>query len=295
MSKQKNKKRKKTFGDYLLLFIFLIGLGILSYPVISRMYYQINSTSVINDFEAGKSKLDIKEINRRIDLAKAYNYSLISGGTGYRDPYSKKQKEEGRKEYARMLEINEKMGHIKVPKINIDLPIYAGTSEKVLQKGVGHLEGTSLPVGGPDTHAVLTAHRGLPTAKLFTDLDKLQIGDTFYVYNIKEPLAYQIDSKKVIEPSEFQDLMISENHDYVTLLTCTPYMINSHRLLVRGHRIPYVKAKDKKETMEGKVRNWKKIMLIALPIIIILAIYIRKKIVNKKKHNKSEKERRGND
>ena len=141
-----------------------------------------------------------------------------------------------------MLEVREMIGHIEIPKIGQDLPVYAGTSEEVLQKGVGHLEGTSLPVGGNSTHSVLTAHSGLPEATLFTELRKLEIGDKFYIHNIKEILAYQVDQIKVVEPTDFNDLLIDPGHDYVTLLTCTPLMINTHRLLVRGHRVEYVQA-----------------------------------------------------
>ncbi|HFR3476342.1 TPA: class C sortase, partial [Streptococcus suis] len=178
-------------------------------------------------------------ISRRIKLANIYNESLV-GGTqlDVSDPFIALQKE-ARDEYARMLEVEEMIGSISIPKIDVDLPIYAGTSEDILQRGAGHLEGSSLPVGGKSTRAVITAHRGLPQARLFTELNKLKKNDVFYITNIKETLAYKVESIQVIEPDEVSALSIQEGRDLVTLLSCTPYMINSHRLLVTGHRIAY--------------------------------------------------------
>ena len=208
----------------------MIGILVLLYPIISRLYYRIDSNNQVEIFNQGKSKLDKEEIQRRIGLAKAYNDSLSGGPTN--DPFAEKRYKKGREEYARMLEVHEMIGHVEIPKINQDLPIYAGTSEEVLQKGVGHLEGTSLPIGGNNTHTVLTAHRGLPEKTLFTNLNELEVGDKFYIHNIEKTLAYQVDQIKVIEPSKFEDLMIVPGHDYATLLTCTPFMINSHLSLI---------------------------------------------------------------
>lgn len=281
-----NKKKKITAKDILWKLIFIIGILILLYPIISRWYYTIDSKEQVEVFNQGKSKLDEEEINRRIGLAKAYNDSL--SGVVPEDPFAKEKQEEGKKEYARMLEVEEMIGHIEIPKINQDLPIYAGTSEDVLQIGVGHLEGTSLPIGGNNTHAVLTAHRGLPEKTLFTNLDQLKIGDKFYITNIKETLAYQVDQIKVIEPTNFDDLLIAPGHDYVTLLTCTPFMINSHRLLVRGHRVEYVESVDEELIKEAKT-NWifRILFFIALIIIIFLLFRIRK--LRKENKNTSKK------
>ena len=172
-----------------------------------------------------------------------------------------------------MLEVAEKIGFVEIPKIDVNLPIYAGTSMEVLDKGCGHLEGTSLPVGGPSTHAVLTAHRGLPKAKMFRELDKLKEGDVFYVHNIQTVLAYKVDRIMTVEPSNFDPILVEEGKDYTTLLTCTPYMINSHRLLVRGHRIPYTPPVD--ETNRGLPfvnMDFKDALLFALPLLILLAL-----------------------
>lgn len=273
--KAKGKKVNKKKSRWVFRLIFLLGFLVMVYPLISRFYYRIESNEQVETFSTGAKKLDTKEIDRRINLAKAFNDSL--SGKIASDPYTRKQQEEGRKEYARMLEVEEMIGTVDIPKINQKLPIYAGTSEDILQKGVGHLEGTSLPIGGNSSHTVLTAHSGLPEATLFTHLNQLEIGDKFYIENIEGIIAYQVDQIKVIEPSNFEDLMISPGHDYATLLTCTPIMINTHRLIVRGHRVPYVPAVDE-ELIRDSRNNWifRTLFFAALGLIILLIILILK-------------------
>lgn len=273
--KKKIRKKPSRKAKWLFRLVFLLGFMVALYPLVSRLYYRIESNNQVAVFSEGVDKLATEEIERRMGLARAYNESL--NNVVSEDPYSEKKKEAGRAEYARMLEVHEMIGHVEIPKINQDLPIYAGTAEEVLQKGVGHLEGTSLPIGGNSTHAVLTAHSGLPEATLFTHLNELEIGDKFYIHNIKEIIAYQVDQKKVIEPTNFSDLLIEPGHDYVTLLTCTPIMINSHRLIVRGHRVPYVPAVDE-ELIRTTKANWifRILFFIALLLIIILIIYLIK-------------------
>ena len=268
---KKKKKPQSKASKWLWRLVFLIGIGVMLYPMISRFYYRIDSTDQVDTFKSGTADLSTEDIKKRMDLAHAYNESL--SGEIADDPYTRKKQEEGRKEYARMLEVAEMIGHVEVPRINQDLPIYAGTSEDILQKGVGHLEGTSLPVGGNSTHAVLTAHSGLPEATLFTHLNQLEIGDKFYVHNIEGVMAYQVDQIKVIDPSNFDDLMVAPGHDYVTLLTCTPIMINTHRLIVRGHRVPYVPAVDE-ELIRTNRANWifRILFFVALVLIIVLLI-----------------------
>ena len=189
------------------------------------------------------------------------------------DPYSKARHERGRAAYAHMLEIHEQIGHIQIPTIDLDIPIRAGTSEEVLQTSAGHLEGTSLPIGGNSTHTVITAHSGLPTAKLFTDIRDLKEGDRFYIHNIAETLAYEVDQIKVVEPSNFEDLLVVPGHDYATLLTCTPIGINSHRLLVRGHRVPYDKAVDDQFVADNKLGFLYKYAFYAVIALILLLAY----------------------
>lgn len=273
--KAKGKKVNKKKSRWVFRLIFLLGFLVMIYPLVSRLYYRIESNDQVETFSSGAKKLDTKEIDRRINLAKAFNESL--SGKIASDPYSRKQQEEGRKEYARMLEVEEMIGTVDIPKINQKLPVYAGTSEDILQKGVGHLEGTSLPIGGNSTHSVLTAHSGLPEATLFTHLSQLEIGDKFYIENIEGIIAYQVDQIKIIEPSNFDDLLISPGHDYVTLLTCTPIMINTHRLIVRGHRVPYVPAVDEESIRENR-NNWifRILFFASLALILLLIILILK-------------------
>ncbi len=269
--KAKSKKKVNKKAKWIFRLIFLLGFLVMAYPLISRLYYRIDSNDKVSSFNSEVEKLDTAEIDRRINLAKAYNESL--SGKIASDPYTRKQQEEGRKEYARMLEVEEMIGTVDIPKINQNLPIYAGTSEDILQKGVGHLEGTSLPIGGNSTHTVITAHRGLPNAKLFRNLDQLVEGDVFYITNIKETIAYKVDKIKVVEPSEFEDVLVVENADLATLLTCTPYMINSHRLLVRGHRIDYQAAIDDGIANTPRARiDFFRMILLMIPIIIFLTL-----------------------
>lgn len=273
---------KKIKHNFVFILIFLLGFGVMMYPVISRLYYRVDSTNQVKEFDKAVKGLSKEELDKRLALAKGYNDSL--NNVVSKDPYDKKNQEEGRKAYARMLEVKEKIGHVEIPKINQDLPIYAGTSEEVLQKGVGHLEGTSLPVGGKSTHTVLTAHRGLPTAKLFTDLNKMKKGDVFYIHNIKEVLAYKVIDVFVVEPSDFDKVLVVEGKDYCTLLTCTPYMINSHRLLVRAERTEYNPAAVEKDLVSQVTGKYKIYLIISLIIIaILLWYYIRQR--RRKKNN----------
>lgn len=244
------KQRVKQLYQFIMInklrsFLFILGILVVLFPIVSQVSYYLASHQQINQFEHKAAVIDRSAIERRISLAKAYN-DAISRHPSLSDPFTSKEKA-GLREYARMLEVNEQIGHVAIPKIGVDLPVYAGTSAAVLEKGGGHLEGTSLPIGGKTTHAVLTAHRGLPMARLFTDLDKMKKGDYFYVTNLKETLAYRVDRIMVIEPSQLDAVSIEEGKDYVTLLTCTPYMINSHRLLVRGVRVSLTSQQAKKK------------------------------------------------
>ncbi len=262
----------KKFINHLTSIIILTGIFIVSYPAISQIYYNYINQQTISDFDSGKKNLTSAEIQERMTLAEAYNQSLQN--VEISDPYTQEQLDAGRTEYARMLTVHEKIGTISIPSIDVDLPIYAGSSEEVLQKGVGHLEGTSLPIGGTSTHSVLTAHTGLPNARLFTDLDKVEKGDKFYITNIKETIAYEVDSISVVEPSDFDSLMVVPDEDYVTLLTCTPYMINSHRLLVRGHRIPYNPQEKEKTPSRVSHFNIPPLYLAILVIILIIILLL---------------------
>ena len=267
---------KKFKRNWKIILLFIAGFLIATYPIISNWYYTVENNNQIVDFKEAVDEMSQAEIDERIDLARAYNETLDPSKLA--DPYTEREKK-GVENYARMLEAREKIGYIDIPKINQQIPVYAGTSEDVLQKACGHLEGTSLPIGGKSTHSVITAHRGLPQVKLFRDLDKMEVGDVFYYTNVKETLAYQVDQILVIEPWNFDPVLVVEGKDYMTLLTCTPYMINSHRLLVRGHRIPYVP--EEKEEAEKKAKfNYKDFIVpgfVLLLLILILLIYLRRR------------------
>ena len=278
---KKARKRKKKQWPFLL--VFILGLLVMSYPLVSRFYYRIESTQQVEYFDIEKKKLTEAEVRKRIELAHAFNKSL--NNVISTDPYVKKRMEAGRQEYARMLEINELIGHVEIPKIDTDIPIYAGTVEDVLQKGAGHLEGTSLPVGGSSTHTVITAHSGLPTAKLFTDLSKLRVGDKFFIHNLSRVLAYEVDQIRTVEPSNFSDLLIVPHKDYATLLTCTPIMINTHRLLVRGHRVPYNPHEFDSLNKKNKKIFWLKTIGFVLLLLLIIR-WIYRKIRRKSKKGK---------
>lgn len=285
--KYTKKKRKSNLPFYL---IFLIGMGILLYPHVSNFYYRYEAGQLTASFDQEKEKLTPEEVQGRMDLAHAYNESL--NNIISEDPYTKSRHEAGRAEYARMLELHEKIGYVEIPKIEEKIPIYAGTTETVLQKGVGHLEGTSLPVGGSDTHTVLTAHTGLPKARLFTDLTKVEIGDVFYIHNISETLAYEVDQILVVEPTQFEELLIETGKDYATLLTCTPYMVNTHRLLVRGHRVPYVAENYRKAVENVEKRILIRYLLYALVMLVLIFLIFLLTKRQKKKDSVERKDER---
>ncbi len=265
MSKSTGKKK-----IWPLVILFIAGFVIMMYPVVSNYYYRIEANNQILEFTENAKSLDQNEILRRVELAEAYNSTLDPSKLA--DPYTEKEKE-GIAEYARMLEVKEKLGFVEIPKIDTNLPIYAGTSFDVLNKGVGHLEGTSLPIGGKSTHTVLTAHRGLPSARLFRDLDKLQKGDIFYIHNIQTVLAYEVDQILTVEPSNFDPVLVVDDKDYATLLTCTPYMINSHRLLVRGHRVPYVApVKEDSRALISLGLEYRDMLAFTIPFSVVLFV-----------------------
>lgn len=279
-----SKKKKKS--NKLFIFIFILGLAIMTYPMISNWYYRIESNNQVADYKEARDLLSDEEIQRRIRLAKIYNDNL--GNVTPKDPYSEEEKHKAIENYAQMLELRTKIGVISIPSIDVELPIYAGTNEEILQKGAGHLEGTSLPIGGESTHTVITAHSGLPSARLFTDLQKVKMGEKFYIDNIAGTLAYEVDHIDVIDPSDFSQLLVVPEKDYATLLTCTPIMINTHRLIVRGHRVPYVPEVDEK-VKEDKGKNLgidKRLIILLIFAIIILGRYFlskRKKKLAKKR------------
>lgn len=284
---------KKRIIIVLFIVIFCVGLGFLLYPFVSNY---INSQEQLEAIEAYNAAVDSNVINTKkealLKAARDYNRGVTSDDL--KDAFTTADHEASSRYYS-MLNVGDLgiMGYISIPKINVQLPIYHGTRASVLQKGVGHLESSSLPVGGESTHAVLTAHRGLPSAKLFTDLDQLQKGDVFYITVLGGTLAYQVDQIKVVEPSNVEDLKVVPGEDYVTLATCTPYAINTHRLLVRGTRIPYQSdmAKDTIVSSSSSTLPYYFVgagILIGLIILIIIILLRRRKKKQKKQEEPIE-------
>ena len=231
----------KSQVTYLILIIvFVVGLSLLLYPSISEYWNSFRQSRAIAEYSESLAKLDAEQKAALIDEAEEYNRKLLNRQTGF--ALTPEQKEQ----YNKLLNIssNGVIGYVEIPSIGVSLPIYHGTEEKILQIAVGHLEWSSLPVGGSSTHSVLSAHRGLPSAKLFTDLDEVVEGDRFMLFVLNDIYTYEVDKISIIEPDDTQCLQISIGEDYCTLFTCTPYGINSHRLCVRGRRVSNIQSSE---------------------------------------------------
>lgn len=234
-------KQKLLFLAVSLL--FLTGVGLVLYPVVSDWYIGRHQASVVASYDEEAARLSQEQIETELARAHAYNDSLL-GNVVLTDPFDAEGLAEQNTEYDDLLNINGDgvMGSIDIPRVDIYLPIYHTTDAEVLAKGAGHLKNSSLPVGGTGTHAIISGHTALPSAELFNNLSDVEKGDVFYIHVLNETLAYEVDQIKVVLPDNIEDLFIDRDEDYVTLVTCTPYGINSHRLLVRGRRIPYEEA-----------------------------------------------------
>ena len=279
--------KKKHISTIIIALIFLAGLGFLLYPTVSNLWNRAHQSHAIATYTKQVEKLDDSQNKEMLKAARKYNKSLLKKSDHWK--LSKKDK----KKYESLLDVSGTgiMGYIEVPKIDCSLPIYHGTDEGALQIAIGHLEGSSLPVGGKSTHCVLSGHRGLPSARLFTDLDQMEEGDIFILNILGRKLAYEVDQINVVLPEEMSDLEIEEGKDLCTLVTCTPYGINTHRLLVRGHRTEYVEkkvAEEKKEVQTKKTDIRLMIaggagVLILLIIIIVIVIKRRRKRRNQQR------------
>lgn len=244
---------KKT-GKIKLIFaviMFVSGVGIASYPFISNMIAKKNASVAIQEYNDTVESMDQEKLDAVKEAAKKYNEQLSSAVV--RDANGENE-EEGTS-YVDMIDVGESLGYVTIPKIDVNLPIYEGTNDDILAKGVGHMPQSSYPLGGESTHSVLTGHRGLPDAVLFTDLDELEQGDCFYLHILDEVLAYKVDQIKVVEPNETGDLDIIEGEDYCTLVTCTPYSVNTHRLLVRGIRTEYTGEEENSKIQYQELRT----------------------------------------
>lgn len=263
-------KATGKIATLILLIVFFVGLSVLLYPAFSQYWNSRVQSRAVADYERMLDSLTKADYSAVFQAAYDYNdrlHELDAPLTDYPDVDG----------YEDAVDLNGygMIGYISISKLQLELPIYHGTSAEVLNSACGHLEGTSLPVGGESTHSVLSAHRGLPHAKLFTDLDKLEEGDTFTITILDRVLTYQVDQVKIVKPNETSDIQMVEGADYCTLLTCTPYGINTHRLLVRGHRIATVTQKTYYITSEAYVIDRLIITpLVALPMLFALIVYV---------------------
>jgi len=280
-----NKEIKEKLIIFLFILMIVVGLGIILFPLISNQVNEIHYQEVIGTYDDTVTQKTEIENDQMLIKAREYNSSLSS--TKIVDVFQNPVQTNS-SEYLSILNVDDNgmMGYISIPKIDVRIPIYHGTSSDILQKGVGHLEGSSLPVGGESTHAILSAHRGLPSSRLFTDLDQLKEGDIFYIYVLDEVLAYRVDQVLVTEPSETEALKIVDGKDYITLVTCTPYAVNTHRLLVRGERIEYNKQVEE-QTVEDRSLSTADIILYVSLVIAILLIVITIIAIVRYKQNKN--------
>lgn len=241
---------KKKAGNLVIGIIFLAGLSLLLYPFVANQWNNYRQKQLISNYEQVVSDKEAAEgIDYDAERKKAEDYNEALLPCVLPDSFALAESSGVDPVYMNTLNIagDEMMGSVEIPKINIKIPIYHTTEEDVLNKGAGHLEGSSLPVGGANTHAVISAHRGLPSASLFTDLDQLKEGDHFLIHVLNETLCYEVDKISVVKPEDTSALAVEDGQDLVTLLTCTPYGVNTERLLVRGHRVPYVEEEVKEE------------------------------------------------
>lgn len=276
---------KRRITTIFLVILLISGFGVMAYPWISEWVNASSQAHVIESYQGNVSEMDTEEIAKEKLAAALYDQKEVASSV--QDPFAEETNENEVEEgsYASILNVGETMGYLEIPKIDSSLPIYHGTSELVMEEGVGHMEGTSLPVGGLGTHCVLASHSGLPDAKLFTDLGKLAVGDKFYIHVLDEMLTYQVDEIDVVLPSDTSKLEIVPGEDYVTLLTCTPTGTNTHRLLVRGVRIPNEVPDAGKQVSADKISNqtiwaiiWWVIPLMAVAFgLIAVGISRRKK------------------
>ena len=267
---------------------FLVGICILLYPAFSDYWNSKTQSRAITDYESVLEDLEPEDYTAIFEKAYAYNEELYETEFPLRDY----KQVSGYYDTLRITD-NDMIGYLKIDRIGVELPIYHGTSDKVLSKGVGHLEGSSLPVGGENTHSVMSAHRGLPSSKLFTDLDRVEKGDTFQIIVLDQVLTYQVDFIKIIEPTDVTDLQIIEGGDYCTLFTCTPYGINTHRLLVRGVRIETIKEKPIIYVSNEAFRIEPLLVTpaVAAPMLLVLLIHLLVKYREPPKNTQQQKKK----
>ena len=290
---------KRKISTILFGLLFLVGFGILTYPTISNQWNTYRQNKLISSYEQVVSNMEPEDFTRQWEMARSFN-DTITQNNPYSDVFGESGNDLTGTEYWKVLNVAEDgvMAYLSIPKINVKHAIYHGTGNKVLQTGIGHLNGTKLPIGRESTHCVVAAHRGLPSARLFTDVDQLEKGDKFYIYVLDEVLAYQVDQiLTMIDKDDTETLgnalKIEEGQDYVTLFTCTPYGVNSHRLLVRGTRVPYNGEEEVSDSASNSmlkaVQNYYMLFLILGLAITLLVIFFMRFLFKRK-----ESRERGN-
>ena len=283
---------KRTVSGILFGLMFLVGFGVLIYPTVSNQWNTYRQSKLITSYEEVVEEMEAEDFSAEWELAENFN-KTIEYNAIYGDAFGTEDTELEATEYWKILNVANDgvMGYLSIPKINVKLAIYHGSEEEVLQTGIGHINGTKLPIGGESTHCVLAAHRGLPSARLFTDIDQMQKGDMFYVHVLDETLAYSVD--QILDMVDKDDvdalesaLSIEEGKDHITLFTCTPYGVNSHRLLVRGSRVPYSGEEDvvvtAPEAVVQSIQNYYMIYLILGLAVTFLVIVIMKSVMNRR-------------
>ena len=292
------KKTMRRLLNVVFALMFLAGFLILAYPTISDQWNTYRQSRLISSYEETVSTLEPEDFSDEWAKAQALNDTLTENNI-YGDVFTGEDEEIEDTEYWSVLNVagDGVMGYLSIPKINVKLSIYHGTSEDVLQTGVGHLDGTKLPIGGESTHCVLSAHRGLPSARLFTDIDQLEKGDRFYIHVLDEVLAYEVDLIHDMVDKDDMDAMsealaIVDGEDHVTLFTCTPYGVNTHRLLVRGERVPYNGEEEvavtPAESMVRAVQNYYMLYLVLGLSVTLLIILILRCLIRPKRRKKSD-------
>lgn len=275
---------KKHLSTILLVLLMLTGICLMLYPSASDYWNSLHQSKAIAGYVEDVAELDTAQHEEMWKAAENYNEALAEQGIHW------SLTEEEKQFYDSLLDVTGTgiMGYIDIPKIRVSLPIYHGTDEAVLQIAIGHLEGSSLPVGGVSSHCVISGHRGLPSAKLFTDLDEMETGDRFLLHVLDETLTYEVDQIRIVEPDDMENLAIEKGKDYCTLVTCTPYGVNSHRLLVRGHRVEG-EVEDIRVSADARVLEPLTVApVVAVPVLILLFIWVLVGTAGKKKRKGDE-------
>lgn len=278
---------KKHISTIILILLLLTGLSLLLYPTVSDYWNSFHQSRAIAGYAEAVADIDNERYEQLWKEAEEYNENIPNRANQFLVSDEEKER------YTDTLNVSGDgiMGYVEIPKIDCSLPVYHGTDEAVLQIAVGHIEWTSLPTGGTGTHCVLSGHRGLPSAKLFTSLDKMEEGDLFYLRVLDETLTYEVDQIRIVEPDDVDDLLLEEGKDYCTLVTCTPYGINSHRLLVRGHRVEnQEEAREIRVTADAMQIDPVLIApVVAAPMLLILLLLLMIRYPAGKKYRKSQK------